>query len=225
MLHDGVVNGFHRRCREGVVVEPEEIQVISAQPHRFAAGRECRRAQPLQFLQKCRRGKQENAAIPEPASRGDVPLGLRPSRLLDELRNLIATSGILQFWPSANIAIARLRGVRGDPERYQGSTRRGIGCHRDGSAECLDILNHMVGWQQEHERVRVIRQKRQGRGRGSRGGVPGYRLQHDAPRRHADLPHLFSDDEPVLVAGDNKGPSEQAAIADPKSCLLQHASV
>ena len=150
--------------------------------------------------------------MPEVSARG------RLVRLLDEF--LGGEDALEQALAAADIAIFGRRPIRRDTERYDmpalGRGARGAA----GCDEARDVGDDVVGGQRQHDRRVAPPQRMHRAGDNRRSGVAPMRLEQDVGV-DPDLGELLGDQEPVLMIGDDDGPSEHRSLADPADRLLK----
>ena len=227
LLHHGVVDRVAAAGTEGLGIDPHEIEVGLGGLERRLRGRRDVRRLCRQFTQIAARAEEEHAAVPVVLAGGDEALGGGKIRLLDEavdgvdrVRSTGARQTRQRLGRPADVAVARLGGLRDHAEGHE-PPRLGRRQRRPyGRLEGRPVTHHMVGGQHEQQGARVSGTRGVGRGirRGSRrqrhmsgqrdgrGGVAPDGLQHDPRALHARLTQLLGHHEAVgLVADHDRG--------------------
>ena len=224
LLHHGVVDRVAAAGTEGLGIDPHEIEVGLGGLERRLRGRRDVRRLCRQFTQIAARAEEEHAAVPVVLAGGDEALGGGKIRLLDEavdgvdrVRSTGARQTRQRLGRPADVAVARLGGLRDhaeghEPPRLSRRQRRPY-----GRLEGRPVTHHMVGGQHEQQGARVSgirgvarrgsRRQRHMSGQGDgRGGVAPDGLQHDPRALHARLTQLLGHHEAVgLVADHDRG--------------------
>ncbi len=192
---------MRRRFGEGRLVQADEVEIARGTGDGFLHRRLHRRLQPAELGQEAIGAEEEHAAVPQILARGEIALGGRGIRLLDEGRHLAAARRIRQGLAAADIAIARLRRAGRDAEGDQRSRLRRLGRLPDRAAEGRGVLDVVVGGQDQQQ---AVGRGHQGGGRDRRGRVAGQRLEHDRLGLAAQGAELLGDQKTVLVVADQQ---------------------
>ena len=215
MLHHGVVDRIRRAGGEGRLVQAAEVEVAVGVLHRGLGGLGDGRRVLLDLGQEAVGAEHEHAAVPVEAAVGDEAFGGVAVRLLDEALDLVAVIHARQRLAAADVAVAGLGRGRDHAEGRQRTALDQRGRALDRHAEGIVVLDHVVGRQHQHHRLRILGQQVARRGRHRRGGVAADRLEQDALRRDADFAHLFGDHETVLVAAHHQRRHQPRPAAHP----------
>ena len=194
-LHHRVVHRFRRHRRELRLARPHELRIALARRpgrlHRLGdVGTE-----GLQRLHPHRGAQHEHAAVPEVAALGQVALGSRQVRLLDELRHPRRA----QLRQRADVAVAGLRRVGRDAQDHH----QAVGRQPHRLAQRLRIrrlVGHRLVRRRHHQhRILTALERLQRRQRQRRRGVAPGRLQHHRRGHLAHLAQLVQRQEAVLL--------------------------
>ena len=225
MLHDAVIDRGVLGRGEGGAVEAQEIEVAGGLLEGLAAGGHGGGMAALELLDEERRREQEDAAVPVVVAGGEIGLGALAVGLLDEGGDLQGAVRPGDGRARPDVAIAGLRPVGGDAEGDEPLPARGARGAVDRGEEARHRGDGMVGGQDQHQRVRLLRQQQQRRDADRRRRVAAQRLEHDRLRRHAGEAKMLGHDEAMLVIGDHHRRREAGAVGHPQRRLLQQRAL
>ena len=204
VLHHGMVERNAAAAGKGGRLQAEKIQVAAAVRDGLLARCQQVRFQRAQFAQAGGGAEQEHAAVPQVALVGQEGAGRRQVRLFHEALDLPPVRRSGQGCAGKDIAIARFGGRRQDAKRGQRSRRGQRGRLRNRLVKRGHVAHLVVGRQDQHECLGIVRQQiLRGRRHGRRRVAPLW-FEHDAQRRHARLAQLFRHHEAVLAAADEQ---------------------
>ena len=180
-------------------------------------------AESPQFVEIPARAKQEHAAVPRVATFGHVPLRNHLRRFLRERRDL-GDAGIRARFPSANVAVARLRVRRDRAEDHEPAILRERYGATDRSPERVLVADMGIGGQHQEERIGAVAHPTQRRQSNRRGRTAPRWFEHDGRRLDPRQAALLRDDEPMLLVGDDHRRLVRKPV-EARERVLQHGPV
>ncbi len=193
-------------------VEAQETEVLAGLVERAPGSGEDRRCKLLQLRQERAGVQDEDAAIPEVATIGEVGFGRGTVGLFEEGIDREATGLASQRGAAADVAIAGVRPGRRDAEENELARCRDGGRPLQGADERLGVLHHVVGRHHGNDRVGGFAQRGQ-RGDSHRGGgVPRDRLEDDCLGLQGCTRQLLAHQEAVVVVADNDRRGERGVV-------------
>src|SRR5262249_5724594 len=156
------------------------------------------RLSTLDLFQVSRRGKKEDAAVPEVHSGLHPRLRRSSIGLLHEAVELEAPGKAGKWVTLSDVAVASVRSRGLDAKRHQPTVGGGNASSSHGLTEGGGVRDHVIGGHDEHCRVTFFLGEEQRGYRSSRCRVASDRLDDELPRGHAELPELLGQKEAVL---------------------------
>ena len=124
-----------------------------------------------------------------------------------------------------DITIAGFRRLRHDAESHQltslGSTC-GLG---NGALKCSHIRYQVIGWQQQHQRLGILRHQRQRRDCRRRGCIAPDRFEENSLGRDLNRAHLLGHHEAVFVVAYQRGRRDIGDTGKAQHGFLQHGAL
>ena len=159
---------------------------------------------PSEFRKEAFSLEDKDPTVPEIAA-VDITLSCCRVGFFDEgidfKRIAVGLVGYLAFF---DVAVARVRAGRFDSEEYEASCCRDVRRLADGFAECIGVLDQVIGRQHNKHRLGIARRCDKGRDRDSGCCIARGRFQYDVVKRGAGLRCLLAHEEPVgVIAYDN----------------------
>ena len=207
-LHHRIVQRDRRRRPKGRRLQPQKVQIRP----RPSQGR-LRRSQNLRaiaphLLHQPTRPHNEHPAVPEIRPGGQIARSRRRVRLLHKGRHRTGPARTphrpRQNRPLADVAVARLRPVRHNPEGHEIPRSRNPGRLLQQTRQRRRLRHQMVRRQQRQNRARVAPQRSQSPNRRRRRRVAALRLQQNRRSLHPGLAQLLSNQKPVLHVADHE---------------------
>ena len=156
VLHHREIDGFRRAGLERAVIGTEEIQVRAGALDGLAAGLDHVRAQVFQSVDEGGRGKQENAAVPEVVSLGNIAFRRGGVGLFGKTVDGETAVRPVDHAALTDISVARRRAVRDDAEGHQLALPGRLQAGADGGGEGFGLADGMVRWRQQHDGIRIV---------------------------------------------------------------------
>ena len=204
MFEHGIVDRNRRATFECRLRQPGEIEVTLAFRKRLPAGRKHRGLQALDLGQEHAGGEVEHAAVPEIAALREETLSARDVGLFNEAGDRAARRVAWQRTAAGDVSVARLCPTRPDAKGDEMPSPCSGNGSEDLIPERVPIGDQVIGWQGQHQALRILgndaeRSNGQGRGR-----VSANWLEDDVARDDPDLLQLLCDQEAMLVVREDR---------------------